>query len=106
MISPAWCVLMARYNIWQNRSIYGAADGLDEAAREADRGAFFGSIRGTLSHLLWGDLAWMSRFEGVAPPEPGRPRLPDASPCGRRARSSDRLRPATPDRAAHRWTSS
>ena len=80
LISPEWCVLMARYNIWQNRSIHGVADALGAAAREADRGAFFGSIRGTLSHLLWGDLVWMSRFEDSEAPE-----------CG--IRGSDRLFP-------------
>ena len=71
LISPEWCVLMARYNIWQNASIYGAADGLSAEARGADRGAFFGSIAGTLSHLLWGDLAWMARFDGGPPPRGG-----------------------------------
>jgi uncharacterized damage-inducible protein DinB len=33
-----------------------------------DRGAFFGSILGTLNHLLWGDLMWLARFQGSAPP--------------------------------------
>jgi uncharacterized damage-inducible protein DinB len=35
----------------------------------ADRGAFFGSLHGTLNHLLLGDLIWMQRFtgEGEAP---------------------------------------
>ena len=56
---------MARYNAWQNHSIYGAADTLDDAARKLDRGAFFGSIHATLCHLLWGDLIWMSRFAGT-----------------------------------------
>ncbi len=55
---------MARYNGWQNQSIFDAADTLDEAQRNLDRGAFFGSIHGTLSHLLWGDQIWMHRFSG------------------------------------------
>jgi uncharacterized damage-inducible protein DinB len=68
MITPDFLRLMARYNTWQNRSLYGAADGLSEAERRADRGAFFGSIHGTLSHLLWGDTIWMNRFgAGDAP---------------------------------------
>jgi uncharacterized damage-inducible protein DinB len=53
---------MARYNRWQNASLYGAADGMTDAARLEDRGAFFGSIHNTLSHLLWADQQWMSRF--------------------------------------------
>jgi uncharacterized damage-inducible protein DinB len=64
MITPAYCQMMARYNAWQNQSIYHAAASLDDAAREADRGAFFGGVRATLSHLMWGDLMWIARFDG------------------------------------------
>ena len=68
MITPDFPRLMARYNAWQNRSLYGAAAGLSDEARRAQRGAFFGSIHGTLSHLLWGDSIWMGRFgAGEAP---------------------------------------
>ncbi|WP_249033310.1 DinB family protein [Silicimonas algicola] len=69
MIDPAFASRMARYNRWQNRSLYGAAEGLSDAARREDRGAFFGSIHGTLSHLLWGDTTWMSRFDGWEKPD-------------------------------------
>lgn len=68
MITPDFIRLMARYNTWQNRSLVSAADTLDEAARQQDRGAFFGSIAGTFSHLLWGDSMWMSRFDGFDKP--------------------------------------
>ena len=68
MITPQFVQLMARYNAWQNQSIYTAANGLDDAARNADRGAFWGSIRATLAHLLWADRIWMSRFDGGEAP--------------------------------------
>lgn len=71
MISVEHVRLMARYNIWQNGSLYAAADGLGEAARRLDRGAFFGSIHGTLCHILWGDRIWMSRFAGWEKPAIG-----------------------------------
>ena len=71
MISPDWCRLMAAYNAEMNRRLYRAADGLDDAARRADRGAFWGSLHGTLSHLLWGDSQWMSRFDGWKKPPVG-----------------------------------
>ena len=71
MISPAWCQSLARYNLWQNRGLVAAAGTLSDTARREDRGAFFGSIAGTFSHLLWGDLMWLSRFDGGAPPEGG-----------------------------------
>ena len=71
MITADYCRTMARYNRWQNGSLYGAADGIGEPARRENRGAFFGSIHGTLSHLLWADMMWMSRFDGSVPPETG-----------------------------------
>lgn len=68
MISRAYIDTMADYNRWQNDSLYGAASNLSDAERRADRGAFFGSIHATLSHLLWGDKIWLNRFgaEGAA----------------------------------------
>jgi uncharacterized damage-inducible protein DinB len=78
MITPAWVRVMAAYNAEMNRRLYTAADGLTPAQRNEDRGAFFGSIHGTLSHLLWGDSTWMHRFAGWPRPEggiAGSPRL-------------------------------
>lgn len=60
---------MARYNRWQNRCLLQAAETLSPAGRLQERGAFWGSIAGTLSHLLWGDLVWMSRFDGGRRPD-------------------------------------
>ena len=68
MIDPAYVRTMARYNRWQNASLYAAADSLSDEARRQDRGAFFKSIHATLSHLLWADTMWMSRFSDVARP--------------------------------------
>lgn len=64
MIDSAYCVLMARYNQWMNRKLYAACALLTEAQRKEDCGAYFGSIHGTLNHLLYGDTAWMRRFIG------------------------------------------
>lgn len=69
MITPEWCQMMARYNAWQNHSLYQAAGGLSDAEREEDRGAFWGSIRKTLAHLVWGDLIWIARFDGGPGPD-------------------------------------
>jgi uncharacterized damage-inducible protein DinB len=62
VISVDFVRTMARYNQWQNQSLYGAADTLAADERLRNRGAFFSSIHGTLSHILWGDQQWMSRF--------------------------------------------
>jgi uncharacterized damage-inducible protein DinB len=68
IITPTYAQLMARYNAWQNRSLYAAASTLTDEARKLPRGAFFGSIHGTLCHLLFGDQAWMHRFAGTPAP--------------------------------------
>ena len=73
MITPGYLQRMARYNRWQNENLYGAADGLSDEARRADRGSFFGSIHATLSHILWADQIWMSRLsDWEAPTGPSR----------------------------------
>lgn len=54
--------LMAKYNQWMNQSLYKAAYSLPEAKLKADKQAFFGSIFGTLNHILVGDIIWLKRF--------------------------------------------
>jgi uncharacterized damage-inducible protein DinB len=66
MITPAYAETMARYNRWQNQSLYAAASRLTDAQRRENRGAFFGSVHGTLCHLTFADRAWMWRFTGDA----------------------------------------
>lgn len=71
MITPGYLQTMARYNRWQNESLYGAASSLSDEERRKDRGAFFGSIHATLAHIAWADQIWMSRLGGWEPPEGG-----------------------------------
>ncbi len=54
--------LMADYNQWMNKSIYEAASKLSASKLSENRGAFFGSIIGTLNHILVGDTIWLKRF--------------------------------------------
>ena len=70
MITPEHAAVMARYNTWQNNQLLRVLEKMDEAALQQDRGAFFGSIQGTLNHLLWGDMLWAARF-GAAVEAPG-----------------------------------
>ena len=53
---------LARYNRWFNARLYDACERLDDDARRRDRGAFFGSVHGTLDHLVWADRTWLRRF--------------------------------------------
>jgi len=55
-------VVMARYNAWMNRKLYGAAETIPDAERRRDLGAFFHSLHGTLNHLVLTDRAWLVRF--------------------------------------------
>ncbi|AVO38187.1 DinB family protein [Pukyongiella litopenaei] len=71
MITPGYCREMARYNAWQNRQLSGLLQGMEAGELTRDRGAFFGSILGTLNHLVWGDLIWMARFDGSDRPVGG-----------------------------------
>ena len=68
MIDRDYCVTMTRYNAWQNKQLMDVLEDVDDAVLRKDHGAFFGSIFGTLNHLLWGDLFWMSRFDQGAGP--------------------------------------
>src|SRR5471032_2354541 len=54
----------ATYNRLANETRYAACAGLSGAEYRRDLGAFFGSVHGTLNHLLLGDTIWMTRFEG------------------------------------------
>ncbi len=71
MITPDYVRTMSSYNRWQNASLYAAAGTLSDAQRKEPRGAFFGSIHGTLN---WGDQMWISRFAGT--PKPKVPGIP------------------------------
>jgi uncharacterized damage-inducible protein DinB len=67
-VRPEFVRTMAAYNAEMNRRLYAAAARLSDADRRQLRGAFWGSIHGTLCHLLWGDQAWMSRFDNWPKP--------------------------------------
>jgi hypothetical protein len=61
---------LARYNAWMNERLYDAAERLPDADRKRDRGAFFGSIHGTLEPPAVGRSVVAARFaaQGVAFP--------------------------------------
>ena len=59
--------MFAAYNGWANERLYEAAAKVPDAEYRANRGAFFGSLHGTLNHLLLADRIWMRRFTGEGP---------------------------------------
>ena len=62
MTTPRHAALLAEYNAWMNAKLYAAAAKLAASELAKDRGAFFGSILGTLNHLVVGDTIWLKRF--------------------------------------------
>ena len=59
-----YAVIMSRYNQWMNDKLYAAAGRLSTDEFTAKRGAFFGSVCGTLNHILVADIIWLKRFAG------------------------------------------
>ncbi|MDP2819602.1 MAG: DinB family protein [Polaromonas sp.] len=53
---------LARYNRWMNQRLYAACETLGDEERKRQRGAFFGSIHHTLTHLVLADKMWLHRF--------------------------------------------
>lgn len=59
---------LARYNTLANLKLYESCAHLPEAEYTKCREAFFGSIMGTLNHLMAGDRIWLARFAGEEVP--------------------------------------
>jgi uncharacterized damage-inducible protein DinB len=62
--------MLAGYNSWANARLYDAAARMADSRYREDRGAFFGSVHGTLNHLLVTDRIWLKRF-GARSDAPG-----------------------------------
>ena len=62
MITTGYAKTMAAYNAWMNTRLYEVAGRLSSTALLVERGAFFGSILGTLHHIVNGDTVWLKRF--------------------------------------------
>lgn len=65
-MTPQLPHLMAEYNCYMNAQIYDAAAKLSLEELQADKGAFFGSIFGTLNHICAADTIWLNRFAQVS----------------------------------------
>jgi uncharacterized damage-inducible protein DinB len=55
---------LAGYNHWANLRLYGAALEMPEEQYRRPTGVFFGSLHGTLNHLLLSDRIWLKRLTG------------------------------------------
>jgi len=55
---------LAAYNRWANARLYAAALALSDQGYRLPIGVFFGSLHGTLNHLLLTDRLWLKRLTG------------------------------------------
>jgi len=56
---------LAAYNHWANMRIFGAALEMPDEQYRRATGVFFGSLHGTLNHLLLTDRVWLKRLTGT-----------------------------------------
>ncbi len=64
MITQEHFKLLAAYNRWANARLYAAALDLSELSYRLHTGVYFGSLHGTLNHLLLTDRLWLKRLTG------------------------------------------
>lgn len=57
----------AKYNREFNERLFEQLQGLRDDDRKRNMGAFFGSVHGTLNHILLADRIWLGRFSRAFP---------------------------------------
>lgn len=62
------------YTVWANHRVMRATATAPTADFSRELGASFGSLRGTLAHIMWAEWIWLERWKGLSPN-----RLPDES---------------------------
>ncbi len=55
------------YNRWANHRVVDACRLLNDRDLTRDLEASYGSVRGTLVHILWGEWLWCERWRGKSP---------------------------------------
>jgi uncharacterized damage-inducible protein DinB len=58
---------LAAYNAWANARLYDAATALTDFERKRAIKGYFGSLHGTLNHLMGADRIWLYRLTGEGP---------------------------------------
>jgi len=67
-MTSGYFMTLARYNAWANRRLYRACEGLSAVEYMRERTSFFGSLHGTLNHILVADRIWIARIQGQTAP--------------------------------------
>lgn len=58
-------IVLAYWTKWANRRLFDACAQLSEEEYLKPRACAFGSIHGTLNHMLVADIIWLGRFSGI-----------------------------------------
>jgi uncharacterized damage-inducible protein DinB len=70
-MNKAEILMLFDYSAWANRRILDAAEGLSPEQFTAPAGLDYGSLRGTLVHILSAETTWRKRCqEGISPSSP------------------------------------
>jgi len=70
-MNKAEILMLFDYSAWANRRILDAAEGLSREQFTAPAGLDYGSLRGTLVHILSAETTWRKRCqEGISPSSP------------------------------------
>ena len=88
-----WCLRAtdgALQSLAERESVWRCQSPVRRRATHASRGAWFGSIHKTLSHILWGDQTWMRRFTDLPRPTDGIPESVTLYPDWDKLKSSAR----------------
>jgi uncharacterized damage-inducible protein DinB len=58
------------YTIWANHRVMRACATIPPDDFRREMGASFGSLRGTLAHMMWAEWVWLERWKGISPSGP------------------------------------
>ena len=56
------------YTAWANRRLFTALAALSAEDYKRDLKTSFGSLHGTVAHIVWADDLWLRRWQGAGPP--------------------------------------
>jgi uncharacterized damage-inducible protein DinB len=64
-----------QYNAWANQQIFNTAAQLHPDQLRAETNSSFGSVHGTLAHIVEAQWTWLKRWQGDAPSAPLDPQI-------------------------------
>jgi len=63
----ATIAVLGRYHAWANEQVLDAASHLTPEQLTRDLESSHGSVRDTLTHIVWSEWIWLERWKGMSP---------------------------------------